>query len=79
MKGQMKDIGRGNGVTDGLARHGPEGRVDWIASAFGSGPPRWRSWLAHAVIFSVALFLVLLLFSALARLMEGFFVTLYVP
>ena len=75
----MKDVGRGNGVADRPARHGPEERADWIAPTLESGPRRWRSWLAHAVIFSVALFLVLSLFSALIKLVEGFFITLYVP
>ncbi len=53
-------------------------RDDKPAHSLGSNQPRWRLWLAQITIFSALFVLLLTLFSALGKIVERFFLTLYV-
>ncbi len=44
----------------------------------GSNQPRWRRWLARAVVFSLMFVLLMTVFSSMSQIVEKFFITLYV-
>ncbi len=54
-------------------------RQDKAAHPLESSPPRWRGWLANTVIFSAVFALLLTVLSELGKIVEQFFITLYVP
>ncbi len=49
-------------------------RVDYL----GPNPRRWPVWLAQATVFSAVFVLLLMLYSMLGKIVEQFFIMLYV-
>jgi hypothetical protein len=81
----MKDVARDPRDTASLPRPAGEDRARGedrageIAWPLVERPPSWRSWVAHSVIFCVALVLVVSLFSMMSKFVQKFFMTLYAP